>query len=244
MSREDFQNVQREFPVCQERIFSVSRGDFQYVRRGLSICPERISSMSRGDYQYVKRGFPVCSEKFSGMSRRDFLYVRRRPSICPERISSMSSEDFHQSSREEFRFVLRGFPICAERISSKSREDFQYVQRGLPVCPERISSMFRDELFTLCCFVVYSTRRFVLCIALCHFVVVFFSPFSIAITSLGEERAGLGAFRTFFRFALVWFCLFPLPLVVWEGLRFMIVALPGLFLTLFFSMSREDFQYA
>ena len=32
----------------------------------------------------------------------------------------------------------------------------------------------------------------------------------------------------FVRFALVWFCLFPLPLGVWEGLRFVIVALPGL----------------
>ena len=29
---------------------------------------------------------------------------------------------------------------------------------------------------------------------MCHFVLVFFSPFSIAITSLGEERANLGAF--------------------------------------------------
>ena len=28
------------------------------------------------------------------------------------------------------------------------------------------------------------------------------------ITLLGEERANLGAFRTFVRFALVWFCLF------------------------------------
>ena len=34
---------------------------------------------------------------------------------------------------------------------------------------------------------VYSTRRFVLCLTLCYFVLVFFSPFSIAITSLGEE---------------------------------------------------------
>ena len=31
----------------------------------------------------------------------------------------------------------------------------------------------------------------------------FFSPFSIAITSLGEERANLSAFRTFVRFGLV-----------------------------------------
>ena len=42
----------------------------------------------------------------------------------------------------------------------------------------------------------------------------FFSPFSIAITSLGEERANLSAFRTFLRFALIWFFLFPLPLGV------------------------------
>ena len=76
---------------------------------------------------------------------------------------------------------------------------------------------------------VYSTRRFVLCLALCYFVFVFFSPFSIAITSLGEERASLGAFRIFVRFALVWFYLFSLPLGVWERLRFVIVALPGLF---------------
>ena len=45
---------------------------------------------------------------------------------------------------------------------------------------------------------VYSTRQFVLCLALCYFVLVFFNPFSIAITSIGEERASLGAFCTFF----------------------------------------------
>ena len=61
-----------------------------------------------------------------------------------------------------------------------------------------------------------------------------FSPFSIAITSLGEERANLNAFRTFVRFVLVWICRFPLPLGVWEGLRFVIVALSGLFSYLFF----------
>ena len=82
---------------------------------------------------------------------------------------------------------------------------------------------------TLWCFVVYSARRFVICLSLCHFVLVFYSPFSIAITSLGEERANLSAFRMYDRFVLVWICRFPLPLDVWEGLRFVIVALPGLF---------------
>ena len=45
--------------------------------------------------------------------------------------------------------------------------------------------------------------RGVVCLSVCHFVLVFFSPFSIAITSLGEERANLNAFRTFVRFVLV-----------------------------------------
>ena len=44
---------------------------------------------------------------------------------------------------------------------------------------------------------VYSTRRFVVCLSVCHFVLVFFSPFSTAIISLGEERANLSAFRLF-----------------------------------------------
>ena len=61
-----------------------------------------------------------------------------------------------------------------------------------------------------------------------------FSPFSIAITSLGEERANLSAFRTFVGFVLVWICRFPLPLWGWEGLRFVIVALPVLFSYVFF----------
>ena len=78
---------------------------------------------------------------------------------------------------------------------------------------------------------VYFPRRFNLCLTLCHFVFVFFSPFSIAITSLGEERANLSAFRTFVRFVLVW--IYQFPLGVWEGLRFVIVALRGHFSYLF-----------
>ena len=68
------------------------------------------------------------------------------------------------------------------------------------------------------------------------FYFFFFSSFSIAITSLGEERANLSAFRTFARFALVWFCLFPFPLGVWEGLWLVIVVLPVLSSYLFNSL--------
>ena len=79
-----------------------------------------------------------------------------------------------------------------------------------------------DLSLSRCCFVVYSTRRFVLSLALCYFVLAFFSPFSIVITPLAEENANLSAFRTFVQFVLVWICLFPLPLGVWEGLRLLI----------------------
>ena len=47
------------------------------------------------------------------------------------------------------------------------------------------------------------------------------------------KNADLGAFHTFVRFVLVWICRFLLDLGVWEGLRFVIVALPGLFSYLF-----------
>ena len=87
-------------------------------------------------------------------------------------------------------------------------------------------------------------RRFVLCLTLCHFVLVFFSPFSILITSLGEEKANLSAFRKFVRFVLVWICRFSLPLSDWEGLQIVIVALPGLFSYLFYVNCLQWIQFA
>ena len=61
----------------------------------------------------------------------------------------------------------------------------------------------------------------------------------VAVASLGEERAN-SAFRTFVWFVLVWICQFPLPLGVWEGLRFVIVAIPGFFLTFFFARRTSE----
>ena len=78
--------------------------------------------------------------------------------------------------------------------------------------------------------VLFVLRGGLFCVLPC--VIVFFSPFSIAITSLGEERANCSAFRTFVRFVLVWIFRFPLPLNVWEGLRF--VALLDFSLIFFF----------
>ena len=81
------------------------------------------------------------------------------------------------------------------------------------------------------CGLLYEANCFMSCLLL--FCSCVFQFFSIAITSLGEERANFGAFRTFVWFAFVWFSLFPLPLGVWEGLRFVILAFPRLFFYLF-----------
>ena len=63
---------------------------------------------------------------------------------------------------------------------------------------------------------------------------------SAEITMLKRTRA-LSAFRTFIRFVLVWICRFPLPFGVWEGLRFVIVVLPGLSSYLFSATSRKKY---
>ena len=128
--------------------------------------------------------------------------------------------------------------VSVLRVASGPRLKLARCKSALTPPPPVVYSTDRSKApgvsLIFCCFVVYSTRRFVVCLSVCHFVLVFFSPFSIAITSLGEERVNLSAFRTFVRFVLVWICRFPLPLGVWEGLQFVIVALPGLFSCLFF----------
>ena len=59
---------------------------------------------------------------------------------------------------------------------------------------------------------------------------------ALRLPRLGKTELSLDAFCRFVQFALVWFCLFPLPLGVWEGLRFVLVGVPGLFSYLFFYM--------
>ena len=63
------------------------------------------------------------------------------------------------------------------------------------------------------------------------FVLVFLHSFSIVITSLGEEGAGLCASRAFFVVVVLYVLVFhfSLPLSVGGWLRFVIVTLPGLF---------------
>ena len=63
--------------------------------------------------------------------------------------------------------------------------------------------------------------------------VILFLCFSVLLVlrlpRYGKRELILVLFVRLFDFVLVWICRFPLPLGVWEGLRFEIVALPGLF---------------
>ena len=65
---------------------------------------------------------------------------------------------------------------------------------------------------------VYSTRRFVLMFTRCYFVIVFFSPMSIAITALGEDRTNLRA---------LFVCLFVLRLYGPNGVISSAISLPN-----------------
>ena len=65
---------------------------------------------------------------------------------------------------------------------------------------DRSKAVVQVLVLLLSCFVVYSTRRFVLCLTLCYSVLVFFSPFSIAITPLGEENYQIRLFSFMYIF--------------------------------------------
>ena len=67
----------------------------------------------------------------------------------------------------------------------------------------------------------------------CVILFLFSVLLALRLPRLGK-RANLGAFRAFVRFVLVWICRFPLPLGIWDGLRFVIVALSRLFSYPFF----------
>ena len=136
-------------------------------------------------------------------------------------------------------------PPTPERVASGPRVKLASCKSALnspppPPRPPVVCSTDRSKpvvpvlvlLFVALWFILRGDLLYVFPCVILFFVL--FSPFSIAITSLGEERANLSAFRTFVRFVLVKICRFPLPLGVWEGLRFVIVALPGLFSYLFF----------
>ena len=88
---------------------------------------------------------------------------------------------------------------------------------------------------------VYSTRLFVFwCYLIFILFLCFFSPFSIAITSLGKKELILVLFVFLFDLRLFSIICFLFLLVSGKGCGFVIVALPGLFSYLFLTFFLED----
>ena len=70
--------------------------------------------------------------------------------------------------------------ISVLRVTSGSRVKLASCKSALNptvVCSTDRSKAVVPVLVLLCCFVVYSTMQFVVCLSVCHFVLVFFSPF-------------------------------------------------------------------
>ena len=67
------------------------------------------------------------------------------------------------------------------------------------------------------CFVVYSARRFVVCLTLCHFVLVFFSPLALRLPRLGKRELIL----------VLFVCLIDLCLFGFVGFLFLLMSGKG-----------------
>ena len=95
----------------------------------------------------------------------------------------------------------------------------------------------------LCVFFFFLYEAFCFRSYLVFFVILCFSVLLALQLPRFWKRANLSVFRTFVQFVLVWICRFPLPLGVWEGLRFVTLALPGLFsyLFVFFTLQGDLF---
>ena len=136
--------------------------------------------------------------------------------------------------------------ISVLRVASRPKVKLANCKSALN--PSVVYSTDRSKVVVLVLVLLFVALWFILrgdlfYVLHCVILFLFFSPFSIAIPSLGDEKANLSAFRTFVRFVLVWICRFPLPLCVWEGLRFVIVELPGLFSYLFFPLHLIGCRY-
>ena len=72
--------------------------------------------------------------------------------------------------------------------------------------PPVVCSTDRSKAVVPVLVLLFVALWFIVYLSVCHFVLVFFSPFSIAITSLGEERANRSILVLFVR--LFGLCLF------------------------------------
>ena len=89
--------------------------------------------------------------------------------------------------------------ISVLRVASGPRVKLANCKSALT--PSVVCSTDRSKAVVLVLVLLFVALRFILrgdllYVFPCHFVLVFFRPFSIAITSLGEERTNLSTFHT------------------------------------------------
>ena len=124
--------------------------------------------------------------------------------------------------------------ISVLRVGSGSRVKLASCKSALTTHPTpMVSSADRSKavvpvlvlLFVALWFIPRGDLFYILpCVILCFSVLL-----ALRLPRLGKRELILELFVRLFDLRLFGFCLFPLPLSIWEGLRFVIVELPGLF---------------
>ena len=130
--------------------------------------------------------------------------------------------------------------VCVSvlRVASGPRVKLASCKSALT--PSAVYSTDRSKAVVLVLVLFFVALWFILrCDLLYVFpCIILFLCFSVLLVlrlpRLGKRELILVLFVCLFDLCLFWICRFPLPLRVWEGLRFVIVALPGLFSYLYF----------
>ena len=174
----------------------------------------RAFGLSTYDFSTLYTTLPhnLIKEKLNDLTewtfhREDFLYL-----ACNVRNAFLTSEVHKNYTLWTCQKVCEALTFLLDNIYIRFGTKLFRQIVGIPMgtnCAPLVADLFlfcyeRDFIMSLSVenqpeiIEAFGSTSFV-----CHFVLVFFSPFSIAITSLGEERANLSAFCTFVRFVLV-----------------------------------------
>ena len=100
--------------------------------------------------------------------------------------------------------------LCVSVLRVASAPRMKLAGCGSALSPPKVCSFDRSGavvpvLLTLCCFVVYSTRRFVVCLSMCHFVLVFSVLLVLRLPRLGKRELILVLFVRLFDLCLFGF---------------------------------------
>ena len=98
--------------------------------------------------------------------------------------------------------ILHPKPKLSFRFLIKVSKNFIGSMFWLQLIRLLIMLLLCDVSLTLCCFVVYSARRFVVCLSVCHFVLVFSVLLVLRFPRLGKRELILVLFVRLFGLCL------------------------------------------